>query len=64
MMKLVSLVIHHCYYCIFLPEGQATSLHVIVSVRGIVLVDAQFVSLLAAPVLNNWIQENINLLDN
>ena len=55
MMKLVSLVIHHCYYCIFLPEEQATSLHVVVSVRGIVLVDAQFVSLLAAPVLNNWI---------
>ena len=55
MMKLVSLVIHHCYYCIFLPEGQATSLHVVVSVRGIVLEDAHFVSLLAAPVLNNWI---------
>ena len=41
--------------CIFLPEGQATSLHVVVSVRGIVLVVAHFVSLLAAPVLNNWI---------
>ena len=55
MMKLVSLVIHYCYYCIFLPEEQATSLHVVVSVRGIVLVDAQFVPLLAGPVLNIWI---------
>ena len=55
MMKLVSLVIHHCYYCIFLPEEQATSLHVVVSVRGIVLENAHFVSLLAASALNNWI---------
>ena len=52
----MSLVIHHRHYCIFLPEeGQATSLHVVVSVRGIVLVDAHFVPSLAGPVLNIWI---------
>ena len=33
----------HRYYCIFLPEGQATSLHAVVSVRGIVPEDAHIV---------------------
>ena len=43
----------------FLPEGQATSLHVVVSVRGIVLEDTHFVPLFTASAifsLNNWIQ--------
>ena len=54
------LVIHLRYYCIFLPDGQATSLHVVVSERGIVLEDAHFVPLFTASdifSLNNWIPD-------
>ena len=48
-------------FCVFLPmkgRGQGTSLHVLVSVRGIVLEDTHCVPLLAASAifsLNNWI---------
>ena len=50
----------------FLPEGQATSLHVVVSVRGIVLEDTHFVPLFTASAifsLKNWlyIQEHQNI---
>ena len=52
-------------FCIFLPEGQKTSLHVVVSVRGIVLEDTQFVPLFTASAifsLNNWfIFKNIKI---
>ena len=52
-------------FCIFLPEGQKTSLHVVVSVRGIVLEDTHCVPLLAASAifsLNNWrISEHQNI---
>ena len=53
-------------FCIFLPEGQELSLHVVVSVTGIVLEDTHFVPLFTASSifsLNNWlyIQEHQNI---